>query len=123
MRGYVRSYEYLAFALVAAGVLAGCESKPAAVPPSLKAPATTPTPASAGVDEGTPLAQTAQQSGTQSSKVLLGSADLTSGISGKGPLKLAEIEVWLKNPRNMEPLDFELPLGLAAGAGQVKGID
>jgi cytochrome c peroxidase len=58
-----------------------------------------------------------------SGKVMLGSPELTAGIPGSGPLEMEEIEVWLADPKNHDPLDFELPMGLAAGAGQVKGVD
>ncbi len=60
-----------------------------------------------------------------SNKVVLGpqASDLTSGIPGKGPLTLAELQIWLDDPKNHEPLDFELPLGLAAGASQIRGVD
>ena len=60
---------------------------------------------------------------SSSSKVMLGSPELTAGIPGEGPLELADIQAWLDDPRNMQPLDFELPLGLSAGRGQVKGIE
>jgi len=60
---------------------------------------------------------------TKTSKVMLGSPELTAGIPGEGPLKVEEIQKWLDNPANHEPLDFELPLGLAAGAAQVQGVD
>jgi cytochrome c peroxidase len=57
-----------------------------------------------------------------SNKVLLGSPELTAGIPGEGKLKVAEIEAWLANPKNHEVLDVLLPLGLDAGAGQIKGL-
>lgn len=60
---------------------------------------------------------------TKGGKVLLGSPELTAGIPGKGPLTLKQIEAWLADESNHQPLDFELPLGLSAGAGQVKGVD
>jgi cytochrome c peroxidase len=56
-------------------------------------------------------------------KVLLGSPELTAGIPGEGALKTADIEAWLGDPKNHEPLDFELPMGLATGASQLKGVD
>ena len=56
-------------------------------------------------------------------KVMLGSPELTAGIPGEGPLKMSEVEAWLNDPRNHETLDFELPLGLAAGMSQVQGVD
>jgi cytochrome c peroxidase len=63
------------------------------------------------------------ESSQASGKVMLGSPELTAGIPGDGPLKVEEVEKWLADPKNHEPLDFELPLGLATGAGQIKGID
>jgi cytochrome c peroxidase len=56
-------------------------------------------------------------------KVLLGSDELFASIPGEGALTEAQITAWLANPKNHEPLDFELPLGLAAGASQVQGLD
>ena len=56
-------------------------------------------------------------------KVMLGSPELTAGIPGEGPVKAVEIEAWLADPKNHELLDFELPMGLATGATQIKGID
>ncbi len=55
-------------------------------------------------------------------KVMLGSSGLVSGIPGSGPLTNAQIKAWIDNPANHEVLDFELPLGLKAGIGQVKGV-
>lgn len=53
-------------------------------------------------------------------KILLGSPSLTAGIPGRGPLTLADVEVWLADPKNHEPLEFVLPLGLRSLAGEVK---
>ncbi len=63
------------------------------------------------------------ESSKSSTKVQLGSPALTAGIAGEGPLKVEEIEKWLADPRNHETLEIELPLGLAAGASQIQGID
>lgn len=52
-------------------------------------------------------------------KVKLGSADLTTGIPGEGPLSVEEIRTWLANPANHVPLQIELPKGLDAGAGNI----
>ncbi|REK07522.1 MAG: cytochrome-c peroxidase [Planctomycetota bacterium] len=54
---------------------------------------------------------------------MLGSDELFAGIPGEGALTEEDIAVWLSDPKNHEPLDFELPFGLAKGAGQVKGVD
>jgi cytochrome c peroxidase len=58
----------------------------------------------------------------KSKKVLLGSPELTAGIPGSGPLTIEQIKVWLDDPKNHETLDIELPLGLSAGIGQMKGL-
>lgn len=55
--------------------------------------------------------------------VLLGSGDLLTGISGEGDLSNEEIKSWLSDPKNHVVLKPELPLGLAAGAAEIKGID
>jgi cytochrome c peroxidase len=68
----------------------------------------------------------ASSSGAAASKVeevMLGSPELTAGIPGSGPLKLEEIKAWLDNPKNNIVLKPTLPLGLAAGASQINGID
>lgn len=62
-------------------------------------------------------------SSAPSGKVLLGSAELVAGIPGEGPLKQAELEAWLNDPKNHETIEFELPLGLATGASQIQGVD
>ncbi len=56
-------------------------------------------------------------------KVLLGGNDLTAGIPGKGELTVSEIEAWLANPKNHVVLDPDLPLGLAVGQTQMKGLE
>ncbi len=57
-----------------------------------------------------------------SAKVLLGSPELTAGIPGQGPLTVEEIKAWLDKPENHVALDIELPVGLAAGASLIRGI-
>ncbi|MBU6237166.1 MAG: c-type cytochrome [Planctomycetes bacterium] len=47
--------------------------------------------------------------------VRLGDPALTSGISGAGPLKVAEIKKFLSDPANHAELSVDLPEGLAAG--------
>jgi cytochrome c peroxidase len=59
----------------------------------------------------------------KSDKVMLGTSALFAGIPGEGPLKIEEIDAWYADPDNTEVLDFDLPLGLAAGRGQVVGVD
>ena len=59
----------------------------------------------------------------ETAKVQLGEASLTSGISGSEALKQSEIDVWIADPANHEEIEFELPLGLASGAGMIRGIN
>jgi cytochrome c peroxidase len=54
---------------------------------------------------------------------LLGSGDLLGGIPGDGNLTLEELGDWLEDPQNHVVLKPELPLGLAAGAAKIEGID
>src|SRR5690606_36413472 len=44
-------------------------------------------------------------------------------IPGEGPLTIEQIKKWLDDPKNHVVLEVELPLGLSAGAGQIKGLD
>lgn len=111
-------------AILAIGIY-GCAEpkKPVDAKADAKAAATTESsPAAATAAEATP-APAAADAKPADGKVLLGSPELTAGIPGEGPLKLAELEAWLNDPRNHEPLDFELPFGLAAGISQVQGVD
>ncbi|HWL07485.1 MAG TPA: cytochrome c peroxidase [Planctomicrobium sp.] len=59
----------------------------------------------------------------ESEEVLLGSGDLLTGIPGEGPLTQEEVQKWFGNPKNHVPLKVKLPLGLAAGAASIKGLD
>lgn len=47
-----------------------------------------------------------------SNVVVLGSDELTAGIPGKGPVSVADVSKWLSSPKNHEPLDLKLPVGL-----------
>lgn len=89
----------------------GCGAPPAATPaasaPAAKA-STTATPA--------PVAPAAN------AKVKLGSPELTAGIPGTGPLTVEQVKTWLADDKNHAPLEIELPLGLSAGTGQIKGV-
>lgn len=51
--------------------------------------------------------------------VELGTTRLTSGISGKGALSVAEIKKFLADPKNHIELSVTLPDGLAAGASAI----
>ncbi len=49
---------------------------------------------------------------TRNGKIVLGSAGLTSGIPGEGPLRSGEIRAWLAAPGVHDPLEVALPFGL-----------
>jgi cytochrome c peroxidase len=59
----------------------------------------------------------------KSSKVVLGSDELFTGIPGAGNLELEDARKWMADPKNNEVLDFDLPLGMAAGRAQVVGLE
>jgi hypothetical protein len=49
---------------------------------------------------------TATSDATASSKVVLGSDELFAGIPGEGELTDEQIDAWLNDPKNHEPLEF-----------------
>jgi cytochrome c peroxidase len=55
-------------------------------------------------------------------KVTLADPGLSAGIHGKGPLSVSDIEKWLSNGANHEPLELDLPMWLTPGAGQIKDL-
>ena len=62
---------------------------------------------------------TSRESVHSAETVELGKARLTSGISGKGALTVAEIKKFLADPKNHVELAVTLPDGLAAGASAI----
>ena len=56
-------------------------------------------------------------------KVQLGDDQLTSGIPGKGPIRVEEIKKWLANEDNHRELDVQLPMGLALAAQNIQGLE
>ena len=48
---------------------------------------------------------------------------LVNGIPGEGELSIDQIDAWLADSKNHLELKPELPLGLAAGAANIQGID
>jgi cytochrome c peroxidase len=63
------------------------------------------------------------ETAAKSDKLILGADELFAGIPGSAELTEEEIKLWLDKPENHEPLKFELPLGLHAGKGAMKGIE
>lgn len=128
------------FVMVASVMLTGCSRQPAA-PPQEAAKAEPSVETNTPSDQQSPQAPTdnhtenkpsekavsettAQPTETaQTEEVLLGSAELTRGIPGDGPLTMEQIRQWLDDPKNHVILTPILPLGLAAGTGQITGLD
>lgn len=54
-----------------------------------------------------------------SSTVVLGESPLLTGIPGHGLLTMEQVEDWLSDPRNHQPLDVKLPRGLDAAAANM----
>jgi cytochrome c peroxidase len=61
----------------------------------------------------------AQFGSLQAADVTLGDPSLTSGISGQGDLTIAQVTAWLAKAENHQPLNVQLPEGLAPGKDQV----
>jgi cytochrome c peroxidase len=55
--------------------------------------------------------------------VVLGSPELTAGIPGEGALSVSEIRKWLDDPRNHEPLQLQLPLGLDVQPNRLRKLE
>jgi len=53
----------------------------------------------------------------------LAGGELLDGISGEGDLTIEQIDAWLAESKNHLELKPNLPIGLAAGAGDIKGIE
>ena len=70
-----------------------------------------------------PAAEKAEAPPARSGKVMLGSDELVAGIPGEGELTVEQIQAWLDNDTNHKPLEFDLPLGMAAGSSQIQGIE
>jgi cytochrome c peroxidase len=56
-------------------------------------------------------------------EILLGTEELTAGIPGDGPLDVEQIQKWLDDSKNHVVIQPILPLGLAAAATQIVGLD
>lgn len=55
--------------------------------------------------------------------ILLGTPELYDGIDGQGELTVEQVKQWVADPKNHVVLEPQLPLGLAAGAGEIKGLE
>ncbi|HEX6962636.1 MAG TPA: cytochrome c peroxidase, partial [Lacipirellula sp.] len=83
----------------------------------------------AGVEPKLSAAADAEVTGRDISKIMpkepvkLGDPSLTAGIPGEGDLTDEQIDKYLADPKNHVILEPQLPLGLAAGQGEIKGIE
>lgn len=77
----------------------------------------------AGLFCGSGVVSTVHGAEVASESVKLGSPELTSGIPGTGPLTTEQIQKWLADPAQHVTLDPELPMGLAAAAANITGLD
>ncbi len=96
------------------------ESEP---PPQPAAPALTPATGESASAEGKAAKESPAKTELDPETVLLGTGELLDGIPGEGELTESQVQAWLDNPKNHVVLKPELPLGLAAGAAEIKGID
>lgn len=88
------------------------------------APAETPEPETTASDtEDFSPADIEETEASDTIEVTLGDPSLTAGIPGEGELTIEEIRGWLDDESNHLPLKVNLPMGLAAGAGQIKGLE
>ena len=53
----------------------------------------------------------------------MGDPALTAGIPGDGELTNEQIADWLADDSNHQTLEVSLPMGLAAAAAQIKGLE
>lgn len=55
--------------------------------------------------------------------VELATGELVQSLPGEGPLSESELTAWLADPANHHLLDPQLPIGLAAGAKEITGLE
>lgn len=127
----MRVFVFWCLAACCIGAVTGCGSqsppKPAAGQHTNAKPGESVTTTTTGVDEAKSKPSDdrggKEEQPEKTAKVMLGDPALTAGIPGEGDLTIDEVKQWLEDPENHEPLDFDLPLGLAAGRSHVKGVE
>ncbi|MCA9247014.1 MAG: c-type cytochrome [Planctomycetales bacterium] len=87
--------------------------------PADEAPATSETPEQKPAETQAEQPAAEVEAASDPNQVLLGSAELTSGIPGEGDLSQEQIEAWLSDDANHAVLTVELQQGLAAGASAI----
>ena len=79
--------------------------------------------ASAGGPQTDPPPKPNPQPKLTPTPILLNNSNLLTGIPGEGDLTADQIKTWLADPNNHVTLLPKLPLGLASGAAEIKGLD
>ena len=82
-----------------------------------------PTPETTDGEEPAPAPEETSGSDAKPTKVTLGDPSLTAGIPGEGELTNEQIADWLADEANHQTLEVSLPMGLAAAAAQIKGLE
>ncbi|TWU30143.1 cytochrome c peroxidase [Bythopirellula polymerisocia] len=82
-----------------------------------------PNPQSATKPEPKAESKPKPQPSTNPETVKLGDGALLGGIPGEGDLTVEQIETWIADPKNSVVVEPELPLGLAAGAAGIVGLE
>ena len=77
----------------------------------------------AGAASAAPSVTPESKPSTKPEPIKLGDGALLGGIPGEGDLTVEEIETWVADPKNNVVLEPKLPLGLAAGASAITGIE
>ncbi len=118
----------IVFTLIALAFCGGCasneESQAVADAPAVRE--TTTVSIAASTDEPTerlPTEKLTAPAPITTEEVMLGAPELTGGVPGTGPLTVEEIKKWLDEPQSHAVIQPLLPLGLAAAASQIVGLD
>lgn len=76
-----------------------------------------------GNEPAPPASDTTSFEPPKATKVTLGDPTLTAGIPGEGELTSEQIAAWLADESNHHTLEVSLPMGIAAAAAQIQGIE
>jgi len=92
-------------------------------PPAEPEPTEEPSPAETPETEDFSPEDIEDDDASDLAEVTLGDPLLTGGLPGEGSVTVDEIRGWLDDEANHMTLKVTLPMGLAAGAGQIKGLE
>ncbi|MCA9262652.1 MAG: c-type cytochrome [Planctomycetales bacterium] len=91
--------------------------------PSISIPTESSADATSAIESSTGESAPAAVDESLSRAVTLGDPSLTAGIPGSGALTVEQIKGWLARGDVHQVLEISLPMGLAAGELQIKGIE